>query len=169
MMTSDNSLRLEMEKIYNRLKKVKKRFGLKLEYVMFLTQYNDKQEFLSGIHESDIQTLVNHDVYADLVFRSKHNRIEHSRFSDFMRLGKFRVKCINDLTTPELNSILDKYNSKWIKNGEVYIVNKIFNSIIDDSLCFGLLDRNGNELKLPEPYDGFSSIRFIPDNYSNLN
>src|ERR1035437_6471155 len=110
MMKTDDKLATEMSKIHEKIKKLRKEYGNKFEYVFFLTQYTNNGEFVSGIHESYIQSVVNHDIYSEFLMRSKFNRTELIRFKEYMRLGKFRVFCKNASVTPEFKKEL-KSNS----------------------------------------------------------
>lgn len=173
MMKSEKNEEKEIKDTFDeialKLKNLSSKYPTKTEHIFLFSAFDEKNEYREGIQCVDVATINNLEIYIDYLLRKQQNMSERLRFSGLLNIPNFRVICSDDNLDEDIKNSLDESGGDWILKGEVYNVKESKDCFIDGRLIFVLEDKNGKLLKHPEPYEGFDSFKFIPDNYSTHN
>ena len=167
MSTLNKLLWTEIQKLKVAVARLKRRYGNECELIFMGSVYDSRGECQKSFDLVGVNVLTNYDSYINLLRLSYQRDFEKDRFRYFMKLGEFRVICVNDNMSDANKAFFEKEKADWIRNGETYIVTKITETI--DGLMLSLRTVDGKVLNCPVPYEGYNSIRFRIEDYTKLN
>ena len=143
------------------LDKFCKKFGL--NYSVHISEIENKPDKFNYVGTSN-KSSEGVQESLDRFYQLQMFLIERERFSDILNVPNFRVYFVNDkkmidhrgLPEPELN--------------KCYLVHRFWESPRNGALVFLLKDpESGKLIRPPKGYSGYSSKRFVLENYQVLN
>jgi len=118
-----------------------------LDVVFFVSlKQNDGQIILD---RTNVRNINSFNVFKDLLNLHSDTLSEYIRFKDFLRFEKFRVVCVEDK------------GSVFLSKGMTYVIENV--KVGQGELIFSIKDKWGFSKKY------FSSLKFIPEDYTKLN
>lgn len=169
IMVITKEIRKRLKAIGKQLDEMRKEYGDAFEFVFIASAYKKNRKFDFGFEDICVLNEDNYRIYKGVIDEHLFRHKERKRFYDYMRLGTFRVICIDNHICQGVMDIFEEKGGDWLKRGETYVVTKVKDSLVDGGLCFELRDLEGKKLYSPYPFEGYNSVRFVPYDYTKLN
>ena len=165
-MTRGN-IRKNIEKILEMLRNLKAENPGSFEYIFQGAIYNKNDEALN-VSSFNLIEASNFDYYYKQMALEYNFRAEIKRF-DMLKWAKVcRVVCVEDSLPPDLDPKKVEIR-QWVQRLVKYRLVGVNANYEERQLSLHLETLDGEAIVPPFPYDGFSSKRFVLDDYTKLN
>jgi len=169
MDTKTEVLQKELNSIKKRLDSMVERYGSSFEFMFLATVFNSEKKYEFSVEGVKIVNSGNYSLYREIMDRYELRHRERLRFKHLIKIGEFRVVCVDDNISHENEEIFTEGHGDWLKRGETYVVIGVKDAVVEGGLVFNLRNLDGEILHSPYPFLGYNSTRFVPDDYTQLN
>lgn len=163
----DDQIRKRVTELLAELKALKSEHPEHFEYV-FQGSIHSENGILSVESSNLMDSVKSLPYYIEQLSKKFQFALEIKRFEMMKWAKAIRIVCIVDNLPPDLDAKQVKVN-EWVKRGQVYRLIGLQANYETKELALNVTTLDGESVIPPLPYAGFSSDRFILDDYGKLN